>query len=76
MFSRSFLIAGAALLAAPGDPSSIADALVKACGPEGERLREAGPRRAGEFTWRATAEQTLAVYRDVHARRPRRGRTR
>jgi glycosyltransferase involved in cell wall biosynthesis len=60
---------GAALLADPKDPEAIADAIVKACGPEGERLRTAGPERAGEFTWAATAERTLAVYREVHASR-------
>lgn len=59
----------AALLADPKDPDSIADAIVKACGPENERLRKAGPERAGEFTWAATAEKTLAVYREVHRRR-------
>jgi glycosyltransferase involved in cell wall biosynthesis len=64
---------GAALLADPKNPESIADAVVKACGPEGERLRNAGPDRAGEFTWAATAERTLAVYREVHARRGTRG---
>lgn len=58
---------GAALLADPFDPDSIADALVKACGPENERLRGAGPERAGEFTWTACAKSTLEVYRQVHA---------
>jgi glycosyltransferase involved in cell wall biosynthesis len=62
---------GCALLADPKDPESIADAIVKACGPEGERLRAAGPDRAGQFTWGATAERTLAVYREVHSRRGR-----
>jgi glycosyltransferase involved in cell wall biosynthesis len=66
---------GCALLADPADVDSLADALVKACGPEADRLRAAGPERAAEFTWSATAERTLAVYRDVHARRgPRRRR--
>src|SRR5215468_120885 len=60
---------GSALLADPKNPESIADAIVKASGPEGERLRAAGPERAGEFTWAATAERTLAVYREVYARR-------
>ena len=59
---------GCALLADPKDPASIADAIVKACGPEGELLRAAGPERAGQFTWGATAERTLAVYREVHSR--------
>jgi glycosyltransferase involved in cell wall biosynthesis len=64
---------GCALLADPQHPESIADAIVKACGPEGERLRAAGPERAAKFTWAATAEQTLAVYREVHAARAARG---
>ena len=59
---------GAALLADPNDVESIANAVVKACGPEGERLRQLGLDRAGEFTWARTAERTLAVYREVHAR--------
>jgi glycosyltransferase involved in cell wall biosynthesis len=62
---------GAALLADPTDPDSIADAVVKACGPENERLRTAGPERAGQFTWAACAERTLHVYRQVHARHRR-----
>ena len=65
---------GCALLADPHHPESIADALVKACGPERERLRTAGIERAAEFTWDATAERTLDVYREVHQRRGRRGR--
>jgi glycosyltransferase involved in cell wall biosynthesis len=59
----------AALLADPKDPESIAAALVAACGPDKDRLRAAGPLRAKEFTWAATAEATLAVYREVHASR-------
>jgi glycosyltransferase involved in cell wall biosynthesis len=64
---------GCALLADPHDPQALADAIVKACGPEGERLRAAGPGRAGQFTWAATAERTLSVYRDVYAGRADRG---
>jgi glycosyltransferase involved in cell wall biosynthesis len=64
---------GAALLADPADSESIAGAIVEACGAEGDRLRKLGPLRAGEFTWAATAERTLAVYREVHARQPSRG---
>jgi glycosyltransferase involved in cell wall biosynthesis len=67
---------GAALLADPHDPDSIADALIKACGPENERLRAAGPEWAGEFTWAATAKLTLEVYRQVHAQRGRNGTNR
>lgn len=58
---------GAALLADPTDPDAIADSLAKACGPESERLRAAGPERAAQFTWAACAERTLDVYRRVHA---------
>jgi glycosyltransferase involved in cell wall biosynthesis len=64
---------GAALLADPRDPESIADAILRACGPENERLRIQGPARAAEFNWTTTAERTLAIYREVHARRQRRG---
>src|SRR3954449_1497734 len=64
---------GCALLADPTDPESIADAVVKACGPEGERLRVAGPEHAAKFTWAATAERTLDVYREVYARTARKG---
>lgn len=58
---------GAALLADPNDAESIADALIKVCGPAGDLARVAGPKRAGEFTWGATAARTLDVYRAVHA---------
>lgn len=59
----------AALLADPRDSDSIADAIVKACGTEGDSLRIRGPEHAAQFNWAATAEQTLAVYREVHASR-------
>jgi glycosyltransferase involved in cell wall biosynthesis len=60
---------GAALLAEPGDPESIAGALEEACGSEATLLRKLGTERAQDFTWAATAAQTLEVYRHVHARR-------
>ena len=56
---------GAALLAAPDDPRSIAAAIVRASGPDAGQLRERGLRRAAEFNWGATAEATLNVYRTV-----------
>ena len=46
---------GAALLADPKDPASIARAIVKAAGPGRQRMRELGLKRAGQFTWGATA---------------------
>lgn len=64
---------GRALLANPHDAQSIADAILKACGPEGDQLRAGGLERAAEFTWAATAEKTLAVYREVHRRHGKQG---
>jgi glycosyltransferase involved in cell wall biosynthesis len=61
----------AALLADPEDPESLADALVRACGPEGDSLRALGLARAAEYSWARTGEQTLEVYREVHRARER-----
>ena len=63
---------GAALLVDPHRPESIAAAMVEACGPQSEHLRERGLSRAGEFNWAATAEATLNVYREVARRRTER----
>jgi glycosyltransferase involved in cell wall biosynthesis len=63
---------GAALLADPDDPESIASALEDACGSDATLLRKLGLERAQDFTWGATAERTLEVYREVHARRKER----
>jgi alpha-1,3-rhamnosyl/mannosyltransferase len=54
----------AALLFDPGDPRAIADAIEQllAGGPEIERLRAAGLRRAATFTWERTASLTLDSY--------------
>jgi glycosyltransferase involved in cell wall biosynthesis len=60
---------GAALLADPALPQSIANAVVAAAGPAGPRLRDLGLRRAAQFTWGATAAATLDVYREVNERR-------
>jgi glycosyltransferase involved in cell wall biosynthesis len=60
---------GAALLADPDDPAGLAEAIVAACGAESSLLRKLGVTRAGEFTWAATAQKTLEVYREVHALR-------
>jgi glycosyltransferase involved in cell wall biosynthesis len=56
---------GAAVLCDPHDPQSIARAIVDAVAPTNDRLRDAGLRRASEFTWAATAAATLDVYREV-----------
>jgi glycosyltransferase involved in cell wall biosynthesis len=64
---------GAAVLCDPGDPASIARAITEAIGGR-DRLRDAGLRRAGQFTWGATAASTLDVYREAAERRHK-GRT-
>jgi glycosyltransferase involved in cell wall biosynthesis len=61
-------IAGnAALLVNPTDVTAIADGLARAIGDEPLRniLRKSGLRRAGEFTWARTAEQTWAIYQSA-----------
>ncbi len=54
----------AALLVDPESTPEIADALrrLTAGGAEAERLREAGPRRAVEFSWDRSARRHLAAY--------------
>jgi glycosyltransferase involved in cell wall biosynthesis len=59
---------GAAVLADPRDPASIAEAVLRAC-DETEVLRARGLVRAAGFTWAQTAKHTLEVYREVHASR-------
>jgi glycosyltransferase involved in cell wall biosynthesis len=51
----------------PHDVDSIADALTEVAADEQLRTRlvELGQRRAADFSWRRTAEQTLAVYREA-----------
>ena len=63
---------GAAVLSDPEDPASIARAIIEAAGPDRDRLREAGVRRAAQFTWGGTAASTLDVYREVAERRQNR----
>jgi glycosyltransferase involved in cell wall biosynthesis len=60
---------GAAVLADPQDPASIARAIVEAAGPDRDRLRDMGLDRARQFTWAATAASTLDVYREAAADR-------
>jgi glycosyltransferase involved in cell wall biosynthesis len=62
---------GAALLADPVVPESIARAIVEAAGVDRDRMRDNGLRRAAEFTWGATGASTLDVYREVAVRRGR-----
>ena len=61
---------GAALLADPQAPKSVAQAIVEATQPGNrDRLLDLGFARAQQFTWGATAAQTLNVYREVAATR-------
>lgn len=63
---------GAAVLADPKEPASIARAIIEAASPERDRLRDLGLKRAAEFTWAATGAATLDVYREVAEQRLRR----
>ena len=61
---------GAALLADPKAPESLARAIVEAAQQGNrDRLLNLGFSRARQFTWAATASQTLDVYREVAAKR-------
>jgi glycosyltransferase involved in cell wall biosynthesis len=60
---------GAAVLADPKDPASIAQAITDAAKLGRDGLSEAGLRRAGQFTWGATGAATLDVYREAAERR-------
>jgi glycosyltransferase involved in cell wall biosynthesis len=57
----------AAILFDPHDEAAIAAAIERliADAPASERLRDAGLRRAAEFTWRRTAQLTLEAYARV-----------
>ncbi|MCK5642825.1 MAG: glycosyltransferase family 1 protein, partial [Gammaproteobacteria bacterium] len=59
---------GAALTVNPGNPDEIADALWKIVSDRGlrEGLREKGLRRAEDFDFRKTAQETLRVYEEVY----------
>ena len=61
---------GAALVADPTDPGAIGEALgaVLSDGVLADRLVAAGLERAATFTWEATAEATVLVYREAMAR--------
>ena len=63
---------GVALLADPHDPASLARSLLDATGSGADGLRTQGLHRAQQFTWGATAEATLNVYREVAERRRQR----
>jgi glycosyltransferase involved in cell wall biosynthesis len=60
----------AAVLVDPGSEDELAGAIERVLGDAelAARLRRDGPRQAERFTWEATAEGTLAVYREVLGR--------
>ena len=62
--------AGAALVADPTDAGAVGEALgaVLSDGVLADRLAAAGLERAAAFTWKATAEATVLVYREAVAR--------
>jgi glycosyltransferase involved in cell wall biosynthesis len=60
---------GAAVLADPKEPVSIARAIVEAARSGNDRLRDLGLKRTAEFTWGTTGASTLDVYREVAANR-------
>jgi glycosyltransferase involved in cell wall biosynthesis len=57
----------AALLVHPQDVVALAEAMAAALGDEAlrSRLREAGLRRAAQFSWERTARETAVVYREA-----------
>jgi len=61
----------------PSDISSIADALNSLLGDEEKRrlLGKRGKERAAQFTWRAVAERTAALYEDVLSSSPSKEKT-
>jgi glycosyltransferase involved in cell wall biosynthesis len=68
--ATSEVAGGAALLAPPDDAAALADALEQAVTDEATRgrLREAGLRRAAEFSWDTTAEITARVLEEAARR--------
>ncbi|HXG77258.1 MAG TPA: glycosyltransferase family 1 protein [Gaiellaceae bacterium] len=55
---------GAAVLADPHDPASLAAGIEQACARR-EELRELGRARAAQFTWERTADGVLALWREL-----------
>lgn len=63
------VVGDAGLLVPPHSPAAFAEAIDRVLGDAGLRqeLRERGLRQARSFSWRTTAERTLAAYRAVLA---------
>ncbi|TMB42982.1 MAG: glycosyltransferase family 4 protein, partial [Chloroflexi bacterium] len=58
------VVDGAGQLVDDGDPKALGHAAA-AMAAEPDRWRKAGLRRARSFSWRKTAEQTIAVYESL-----------
>ena len=56
-----------AVVADPYSPESISAVLAQLYTDEAplQKLREAGPKRAAQFTWERSAEQLYAVYQEA-----------
>jgi glycosyltransferase involved in cell wall biosynthesis len=65
------VVGDAGLMAPPDEPAAFAAAIDRVLSDAGLRqeLRERGLAQAARFTWRTTAERTLAAYEDVVAGR-------
>jgi alpha-1,3-rhamnosyl/mannosyltransferase len=63
------VVGGAARLESPDDPDAWTDAMLELLADEAARTRlvELGRARALDFSWKATASQTIQVYRDALA---------
>ena len=66
-------VGDAGLLADPDDPEAIADAVLRAVGPDHDRLAVAGPRRAAAYTWEATTRRVDTLVRQLKGDRAGRG---
>lgn len=69
------VVGEAALLFDPHDTSSITNALATLLSEAGmrEQLRNSGLRQAQRFSWERTAQETLALYRQVISANPAKG---
>jgi len=61
------IASGAAILTDPYNTDSLASGMYKVLTDQNTTLREAGLKRAANFTWEKTAQQTLAVYQKVYS---------